>query len=152
MSHSMLRHVSYIYMEQDMNLPTSCKTVPDVCVYLVFNAAPLEPEIINSQCACAARVTVVVVCVCLSLHSTSQAINRSTNNTTYSASDKGRKLCRLFSETAAFESYGVKHERKRQNANYNRLTSSGSACSAYLERIRSHNERSVSTAACYLLL
>ena len=28
-----------------------------------------------------------------------------TNNTRYSASDKGRNLCRVFSETAAFGSY-----------------------------------------------
>ena len=45
-------------------------------------------------------------------HLTSRAMNRSTNNTTYSASGIGRKICGVFSETAAFRSYGVKHERK----------------------------------------
>ena len=52
----------------------------------------------------------VCVCVCLSVtqHLTSRAMNRSTNNTTYSASGIGRNICRVFSETAAFESYGVK--------------------------------------------
>ena len=45
---------------------------------------------INPRRTCAARVTVVVVCVCLSVsqsvtrHLTSRAINRSTNNATYS--------------------------------------------------------------------
>ena len=43
-------------------------------------------------------------------HLTLRAINRSTNDTTYSASDKGRKVRGVFSETAAFGSYGVKHE------------------------------------------
>ena len=47
--------------------------------------------------ACAA----VVVSVC-------PAMNRSTNNTTYSASGIGRSVCRIFSDTTAFESYGVK--------------------------------------------
>ena len=66
---------------------------------------------------------VVVGCACLSVsqsvtrHLTSRAINRSTINTMYSASDKGPKICRMFSETAAFESYGVKHERKSLYAN-----------------------------------
>ena len=44
--------------------------------------------------------------VCLSAsYLTSRDIHRSTNDT---ASDKGRKLCGVFSETAAFGSYGVK--------------------------------------------
>ena len=47
-------------------------------------------------------------------HLTSRPINCSTNNTTYSASNKGRKTNGVFSETAAFGSYGVKHERKIQ--------------------------------------
>ena len=34
------------------------------------------------------------------------------NEHTYSAADGGQKICRVFSETAAFESDGVKHERK----------------------------------------
>ena len=64
-----------------------------------------------------------VCCQSVTRHLISRAINRSTNATTYSASDKGRNICGVFSETAAFGSYGVKHERER------RLTSSGSACS-----------------------
>ena len=75
---------------------------------------------INPRHACAAMVTVVVVCVsvCLSAsYLTSREINRSTNDSTYSASDKGRNICGGFSETAAFWSYGMKHERKRQYAN-----------------------------------
>ena len=39
------------------------------------------------------------------------------NEHTYSAADGGQKICRVFSETAAFESDGVKHERKSQYAN-----------------------------------
>ena len=69
-------------------------------------------QIINLRRACAARVMVVVVCVSVGQsvprHLSPRAINCSTNNTTYSASDKGRKICRIFSETAAFGSYGVK--------------------------------------------
>ena len=72
-----------------------------------------------------------------------RAINRSTNDTTYSSSDsawhKGRKICGAFSESAAF---GVKKERKRQYANLG----------VYLEGTRSHSEGRVSTPACYLLL
>ena len=65
--------------------------------------------VINPRRTCAVRVTVVVVYVCLSVtrHLTSRAINPSTNNTTYSGSSIGRNVCRVFSETAAFESYGV---------------------------------------------
>ena len=36
------------------------------------------------------------------------------NEHTYSAADGGQKICRVFSETAAFESDAVKHERKSQ--------------------------------------
>ena len=70
-------------------------------------------RVTNPRCACAARITLVVVCVCLSVclsvtqYLTSRAMNRSTNNTRYSASGIGRKLCTVLSETAAFESYGV---------------------------------------------
>ena len=71
-------------------------------------------------------------------------MNRSTNNTRYSASGIGRNVCRVFSETAAFESYGVKHERKGQK---NRLTSSGFALFVYPEGTKSHNEGRVSTPA-----
>ena len=90
-------------------------------VYLACeNAVPfsLSPgggrraALINPRCACTARVTVVVVCVC---HLTSRAINPSTNNPSIQRQIyKGGKICRVFSETAAFESYGVKHERKSQ--------------------------------------
>ena len=92
---------------------------------------PLPPaSLVNPRRACAARVAVVV---CL----TSRAINRSTNDITYSASDK--IICGVLSETTAFGSYGV-HAR------------AGSACSVYLEGTRSHREGRVSTPACYLLL
>ena len=74
----------------------------------------------NPCCACAPRV----------------------NKTTYSASGIGQKVCGVLSETAGFESYGVKYKR----------TSSGSASSVYLEGIRSHNDGRISTPACYLLL
>ena len=46
--------------------------------------------------------------VCLSVTQHLTGMNRPTNNTTYSASDKRRKICRIFSETTAFESHGVK--------------------------------------------
>ena len=53
--------------------------------------------IFNPRRACAARVTVVVGCVlsvCLSAsYLTSRAINHSTNDTTYSASDECRQIC-----------------------------------------------------------
>ena len=68
--------------------------------------------LVINPCACAARfaarVTGVVVCVCQSVHLTLHAINRSTNNTTYSVLGIGGKMCRVFSEIAAFESYSVK--------------------------------------------
>ena len=36
------------------------------------------------------------------------------NEHTYSVADGGQKICRVFSETAAFESDGLKYERKSQ--------------------------------------
>ena len=48
--------------------------------------------------------------------------------------------------------YGMKTKSRSQYANYHRLTSTGSACSVYLEGKRSLNEGCVSTPACYLLL
>ena len=85
----------------------------------IAQAHYLFDVIFNPRRACAARVTVVVVCVCQSVtrHLTSRAINRSTNNSTYSASGIGRKIGGVFSETVAFGSYSVKDGRKSQYAN-----------------------------------
>ena len=48
---------------------------------------------------------------------------------------------------------GVKHsEKANMLILYNKLTSSGSACSVYLEGTRCHSEGCVSTPTCYLLL
>ena len=104
---------------------------------------------------CTVRVTVVVVCVGLSVcesfslsvfqsvsqsvsqtvtpYLTPRTINHSTNNTTYSVSDKGRKICRVFIETAAFESYGVKHEQKSHMQITTGLPRPHSACSSTVE-------------------
>ena len=93
-------------------VPSSPKAIIQVHCTPTYN----HVFIINPRCPCAARVTVVVVCVCLSVHYSTSHFNCSTNNTTYSASGIGRKICRVFSETAAFGSYGMKHERKSQYA------------------------------------
>ena len=55
------------------------------------------------------RVTVVVGSVCLSVksHLTSGASVRPENSVTYSAGNRGQNLCRVFSETTPFKSYGV---------------------------------------------
>ena len=59
------------------------------------------------------RVTVVgsvCLCVCVSVmrELTSPVIERVKNKLTYPAADEGQKICRIFSETALFKSYGVK--------------------------------------------
>ena len=61
----------------------------------------------------------VCVCVCLSVksHLTSGASVRPENTVTYSAENRGQKICRVFFETAPFKSYGVKRKRKSQYAN-----------------------------------
>ena len=72
--------------------------------------------VINPQCACAARVTVVgsvCVCVCVSVclsvksHLTPGASVCPETSVTYSAGNGGHKICRIFSETASFKSYGI---------------------------------------------
>ena len=63
---------------------------------------------INPRHACAARVTVVgSVCVSVKSHLTSRASVRPETSVTYSAGNGGKKICRVFSETASFKSYGV---------------------------------------------
>ena len=71
-------------------------------------------DVINPRRACTARVTVVgsvcvCVCVCVSVksHLTSRASVRPETSVTYSAGNGGQKICRVFSETASFKSYGV---------------------------------------------
>ena len=75
----------------------------------------INPRRMRSEGYCSCRVC---VSVCLlfdnSLH---EWLFASKNEHTYSAADGGQKICRVFSETAAFESDGVKHERKSQYAN-----------------------------------
>ena len=94
-------------------VPTLClHTSVDICI----NAGSYSPSsIINPRRACAARVAVVVVCVCQSAGLSvcvspllDISLHRFTNNTTYSASGIGQKVCGVFSATAGFESYGVK--------------------------------------------
>ena len=109
---------------------------------------------INPRCACAARVAAANLFTIVTNHYgiislsssfffscqlsckpraisqsasnlTSPAINRSTNNTTYSTSNKGQNMCRVFSETAVFGSYCMKHERKSQYANRTGLPRAG---------------------------
>ena len=67
--------------------------------------------VINPRRACAARVTVVAVsvCVCVSVksHLTSGASVCPEHSATYSAGNEGQNICRVFSETASFQSYGT---------------------------------------------
>ena len=68
----------------------------------------LSHAFINPRRACAARVTVVgSVCVSVKSHLTSRASVRPETSVTYSAGNGGQKICRVFSETASFKSYGV---------------------------------------------
>ena len=93
-------------------------------------------SVVNPRHACAARVTVVVVCVCLlpniSLHEPC-----STNNITYSALDKSRKICGVFSETAAFQKY---------------LTPTRTLALRTFEAPEVANAGCVQTLACYLVV
>ena len=59
----------------------------------------------------------VCVSVCLLFDNSLHEWLFASKTNTYSAADGGQKICRVFSETAAFESDGVKHERKSQYAN-----------------------------------
>ena len=99
----------------------------------------------------AARIT-VVVSVCLSVrYPISHFTRHESLRKQYKVFSVGyidRNLCRVFSETAAaFESYGVKHERKSMLVEQGPLP-----LTVYLEATRSHNEGRVSTPAWYLLL
>ena len=92
---------------------------------------------INPRRACAARIT-VVVCVCAVMsvrYSTSHfqgpSIGPQTIPRGVFINVEIIIICGVFSETAAFWSYGLK----------NRLTSSGSVCSVYLEGTRIKSQR-----------
>ena len=50
----------------------------------------------------------VSVCVSVTQHLTSPMFVRLTNDTTYLMGNEGQKICAVFSENAAFKSYGVK--------------------------------------------
>ena len=65
----------------------------------------------------------VCLCVCLSVksHLTYGASVRPENAVTYSAGNKGQKICGDLPETTAFKSCAAKHERKSQYANYSDL-------------------------------
>ena len=53
------------------------------------------------------RVTVVSVCLSVKSHLTSGASIRPESSVIYSAGQRGQNMCRVFSETAPFKSYGV---------------------------------------------
>ena len=57
------------------------------------------------------------VCVSVTLYLTSGTSVRLTNDRRYLTGNEGQKLRAVFSETAPFESIGVKHEQKSQYAN-----------------------------------
>ena len=69
--------------------------------------------LVNPRRACAGGLRCVCVCVCLSVksHLTSGASVRASvrpeNSVTYSAGNRGQKICGVFSETAPFKSYDV---------------------------------------------
>ena len=77
----------------------------------------------------------VCVCVCVSVtqHLTSRMSNRAIKKHTYSVAYDHQKYCGDFSETTAFKSYGVKHKRKSQYANYSGLPKIRFSCSMYNE-------------------
>ena len=71
------------------------------CFGFEYNLGHSYRKTINPWRACAARVTVVVVCVCrqsFTEHLTSRAMNRLQTV----PPGIGKKVCRVFSETAAF--------------------------------------------------
>ena len=61
------------------------------------------------------------VCVSVKSHLTYGASVHPENAVTYSAGNKGRKICGDLPETTVFKSYAAKHERKSQYANYSGL-------------------------------
>ena len=64
--------------------------------------------IFNPRRACTVRVTVVgAMCVSVKSHLTSGVSVRPENSFMYSAGNGGKKICRVFSETASFKRYGV---------------------------------------------
>ena len=120
-------------------------------LWLKYTCSLINPRRASRR-ACAARVTVVVVCVCLSVtqHLTSRAMNHSTR---YSALGIGRKVHRIFSETTAFESYGVKTKWASQCVFIGlAYLSTRCTCSAYLGGTRGCNAGRVPTLACYLVV
>ena len=57
------------------------------------------------------------VCLCVCVSVIRNHTNRPTNDTTYLTGNEGKKICGIFSETAAFVSYGVKQKLKSRYAN-----------------------------------
>ena len=58
-------------------------------------------------------------------HLTYGASVRPKNAVTYSAGNKGQKICGDLPETTAFKSYAAKHERKSHYGNYSDLPAVG---------------------------
>ena len=81
----------------------------------------------SSVCVC------VCVCVCVTQHLTSRTSNRAIKKCTYSVAYNHQKYCGDFSETTEFKSYGVKHKRKSQYANYSGLPVISFSYSMYSE-------------------
>ena len=89
-------------------LGSSRHCVPLEGVQQTLNIMEGQLWLINPQRACAARVTVVAVCVCVCVcvcvsvksHLTSGASDHRENAVTYSAGNKGQKMCGVFSTTA----------------------------------------------------
>ena len=88
---------------------------------------------------------------------------RLTKDTIYLTANEGQKFRTVFSENAPLQKLeriqhctanAILSLRKMRIRLYfaQAYTSTGSACSVYLEGTRSHNEWRVSTLACYLLL
>ena len=69
------------------------------------------------MCVCVCVCVCVSVCLSVKSHLTSGASVRPENTVTYSAGNKGQKICVVFFETAPFKSYSVKRKRKSQYAN-----------------------------------
>ena len=141
---------------------------PNYAIFYWMLLAMAVFGLVNPRRACAARVTAVgFVCLSVTLHLTSRTSVRPRNDTIYPTGDEGQKICGVFSENAPLQSWSASgivrlmrsrpfYPCGRRACAYNyfqqALTSTGSACSVYLEGTRSHNEGRVSTLACCLLL